>query len=110
MVISRTKWAKEVLSQPNIFQRSKFFKKFIPQVGDGLLSSIGEHHRFQKKLLSKPFSNSNLINYVSVFEKHADVLVKVCLLSLTFDIHTDIHKSVQGICRYFIMKSSPFLV
>lgn len=75
--ILRQEWIKHILSRPEEFPRGEFLPKFFPLLGKGLLTSTGEMHRFQKRILSKAFSNQQLQSYVPIFDKHAEDFVKV---------------------------------
>lgn len=80
MVLTNPNWIKHVLSRPSDFSKTGFIARFFP-VKDGLLASQGEKHRFQKKILLKAFATNYLKHYVSVFDRHAEVLVKVITAS-----------------------------
>ena len=73
-------WIKYILSKPEEFPRLGLFAYFFPLLGDGLLSSNGDLHRFQKRLLAPAFSSTNLKKYVSVFDKHTGALCQVSIL------------------------------
>lgn len=74
--LTKAEWAKYVLSRPDDFPRGDFLETFFVLLGKGLLTSVGDEHRFQKKLLAKAFSINYLMNYVSVFDRHTKELVK----------------------------------
>jgi len=75
--IIKPEWVKYMLSKPDLFPRGEFFAKFFPLLGEGLLIAVADSHRFQKKLLSKAFSSTQLQTYVPVFDNHTKVLVDV---------------------------------
>ena len=77
MFILRQEWVKHIFSRPEELPRGDFLPKFFPLLGKGLLTSTGDEHRFQKRILSKAFSNQQLQTYVPIFDKHAEDFVKV---------------------------------
>lgn len=77
MFILRQEWVKHIFSRPEEFPRTEFLTRFFPLLGNGLLTSVGDQHRFQKRILSKAFSNQQLQTYVPIFDKHAENFVKV---------------------------------
>lgn len=78
-MISKSEWAKEVLFRQDKFDREEngWLTKVFPLLGQGILVSTGEHHRFQKRILAKAFSLLHVKKYTHVFDKHAKTLVKV---------------------------------
>ena len=96
---------KYVLSRPDSFQRDmELLKSFFPLLGEGLLSSTGDYHRFQKKILGKAFATNNIKNYIPIFDKHVQVLVQV---RLTFYCLTMFYRRLEHkldlflSCTYF---------
>lgn len=77
VMITKPEWAKHILSRPEDFKRDDFFITFFPKLGEGLLTSNGDPHRFQKKILAKSFSIHHVKKYLPVFDKHVKVLVQV---------------------------------
>lgn len=79
VVVLKSEYIKTILSKPDEFERSDFFKTFIPLTGNGSLTAAGEDHWYQKKFFSKPFSATEMKYYVPVVNKHVKVLEKVHL-------------------------------
>ena len=79
VVVLRSEYIKTILSKPDEFKRSDFFKTFIPLTGNGLLTATGDEHRYQKKFFSKPFSATQMKYYIPVVNRHVKVLEKVHL-------------------------------
>ena len=76
-MVLKSEYIKTILSKPDEYERSDFFKTFIPLTGNGLLTSTGDDHRYQKRFFSKPFSAAQMKYYVPVVNKHVKVLEKV---------------------------------
>lgn len=68
---------KHVLSSPNLFSRSDLLNKSAPFYANGLLMARGQHHEWQKKILSRAFTPQKLRDYSQIMDKHADILIKV---------------------------------
>ena len=77
--VLKPEWAKHILSRPDEFPRGEFLPKFFPLLGKGLLTSGGDLHRFQKRVLSKAFTTPQLQKYVPVFDRHTKDFVKVSM-------------------------------
>ena len=77
VVVLKSEYIKTILSKPDEYERSDFFKTFIPLTGNGLLTATGDDHRYQKRFFSKPFSAAQMKYYVPVVNKHVKVLEKV---------------------------------
>ena len=76
-MVLKAEYIKTILSTPDEFKRSDFFKRFVPRTDIGLLTATGDDHRYQKKFFSKPFSAAQMKHYVAVVIKHVKVLEKV---------------------------------
>ena len=76
-MVLKSEYIKTILSKPDEFERSDFFKTFIPLTGNGLLTATGDDHRYQKNFFSKLFSANQMKYYVPVINKHVKVLEKV---------------------------------
>ncbi|XP_066933362.1 probable cytochrome P450 4d20 [Clytia hemisphaerica] len=78
--VLKPEWAKYILSRPDEFPRGEFLPKFFPLLGKGLLTSDGDLHRFQKRVLAKAFTTPQLQKYVPVFDRHTKDFVKKLIL------------------------------
>lgn len=76
-MITKPEWAKHILSRPEDFIRDEYLVNFFPKLGNSLLSSKGDEHRFQKKILAKSFTTHHVMKFLPVFDKHVEVLVQV---------------------------------
>ena len=72
---SRPEHLKTMFSYPKLFTKPLYFKKFFPLTGDGLLTSTGKEHAFQKKLLAKLFTAGHVTRYTPIMNHHADRLL-----------------------------------
>ena len=77
VVVSHTKHMRYVLGNPSLFKKDKFFKTLFPLMGDGVLSSNGKEHAFQKRLLGKAFSPDHIRKFMPVMNDHAKRLIDV---------------------------------
>ena len=80
VVVLKLEYVKTILSNPDEFVRTDYFKTFVPLFGNGLLTATSEDHRYQKKFFSKPFSATQMKYYVPIINKHVKVLEKVHLV------------------------------
>jgi len=65
------------LDQADIFEKSRFQKKLVgPALGDGLLTSEGEHWRFQRRAASPAFRIDALRAMAPVFSRSAEATVR----------------------------------
>ena len=60
----KPEFSKYVLTRPESFPRTQVFRKYFPFTGEGLLVAGGEHHRYQRRLLGKAFSMTQMKYYV----------------------------------------------
>ena len=65
-----------VLGNPGYFERTGNLKKLFPLMGDGILTSSGKAHAFQKKLMAKAFSVDHIKLYVPRMNHHARRLIE----------------------------------
>ena len=72
-----------VVTNAKNYRRSEFVRQVLPSIGNGLFSSNGKDHAFQRKLITPAFHFSNLVGMVEHFEDVAHNLVQV---NLTFNI------------------------
>lgn len=64
------------LDHPDIFEKSPFQRRLVqPATGDGLLSAVGEHWKFQRRAASPAFRIDALRAMVPEFSKSADAAV-----------------------------------
>ena len=62
VVVLKLEYIKTILSNPDEFVRTDYFKTFVPLFGNGLLTATSDDHRYQKKVFFKTiFSNTNEI-------------------------------------------------
>ena len=80
VVVLKLEYIKTILSTPDEFVRTDYFKTFVPLFGNGLLTATSDDHRYQKKFFSKPFSATQMKYYVPIINKHVKVLEKVHLV------------------------------
>lgn len=72
-----------VVTNAKNYRRSEFVRQVLPSIGNGLFSSNGKDHAFQRKLITPAFHFSNLVGMVEHFEDVAHNLVQV---NLTFNM------------------------
>ncbi|XP_027047079.1 cytochrome P450 4F5-like [Pocillopora damicornis] len=66
-----------VVTNAKNYRRSEFVRQVLPSIGNGLFSSNGKDHAFQRKLITPAFHFSNLVGMVEHFEDVAHNLVQL---------------------------------
>ena len=73
--IARPEHIKYVVGNPALFTRGESLRFFFPLMGDGILTSEGKEHSFQKKLMAKAFSVEHIKRYIPKMNFHAKRLI-----------------------------------
>jgi cytochrome P450 len=63
-----------LVTERNSFRKGRFYERARPMAGDGLITSNGELHRRQRRLIQPVFHPSRIGGYAETMSRHADDL------------------------------------
>ena len=87
-----------VVTNAKNYRRSEFVRQVLPSIGNGLFSSNGKDHAFQRKLITPAFHFSNLVGMVEHFEDVAHNLVQVNLTQFNILNLTGLSAIIWPVC------------
>ncbi|KGP72163.1 cytochrome P450 [Pontibacillus yanchengensis] len=89
---------KEILiTQASSFQKARAFKQIKPFVGEGLLTSEGDFHKQQRRIMQPPFTQHHIQSYAPTMSVLAKSLVGNWEDGETRDIHVDMMNTALAI-------------
>ena len=81
LCVFKPEYVKQILvSNNHKYYRPGVVKDVIPSLGNGLFTSNGKEHAWQRKMIHPAFSYGVIKAFVPVFDKNTDILLEVSLL------------------------------
>lgn len=107
-VVTDPEIAREVL-----VKKARHFKKFAalsnysrPVLGEGLITSEGDFHRAQRRLIAPKFSRKDIATYGESMARHADLLVDGWAPGRTLDVHAEMTRLTLAIATETMFSTS----
>ena len=80
LVVFKPEYVKQVLVSNFKYYRPDVIKEAVPSIGNGLFSSNGKEHAWQRKTITPTFGCSSIKIFVGIFDKCANNLPEVSSL------------------------------
>ena len=81
LCVFKPEYVKQILvSNHQKYYSPAVVKEAFPSLGDGLFTSNGREHAWQRKMIHPAFSYGVVKTFVPVFDKNTDILSEVSLM------------------------------
>ena len=79
VTLTKCEYAKKFLLNSKTIDRNRKLNEYLPMAGNGLVTSEGSFHHWQRRLLNKAFLPEQLVKYYPKFVSYANLLAEVKL-------------------------------